>query len=69
MAGDRLYHYVGDVAYTDFELREMLVELDELEDGLTEWESGFVGDLIDREPDRYTTDQAHKIVEVYRERA
>lgn len=47
------------------ELRRKVLEIDEKGNGLSDWEIKFIGDMIDREPLRYTEAQAKQINRIY----
>lgn len=56
------------VSGRDEVLRSKVEEIDERGDGLTEWEVGFIGGLVDDPPERYTDRQAEVIDRIWRER-
>ena len=49
-------------------LREMVNEIDERGEGLTNWEGRFIADLIDNDPGFYTQRQAEVIERIWEHR-
>lgn len=50
------------------ELRELLEDIDNRGEGLTDWEIGFVSNLIDHRAKRFTTSQARQIRRIHQDR-
>jgi len=52
----------------DGELRDMVLEIDTKGIGLSDWEVEFIGDLVDKDIDRFSEKQEAQIRRIYEER-
>lgn len=50
------------------EIEEMIFDIDNNGEDLTNWEIGFIADLIDNPPEEYSPSQITKIEQIYNQR-
>ena len=51
--------------YTQKEILDLLIEVDEKATGLNDWEIKFISDLVDNPPNHFSDKQIKKIQELY----
>lgn len=53
---------------TKEEIEEMIFDIDNLGEDLTDWEIDFIADLIDNPPKEYSDGHIRKIKQIYNQR-